>query len=570
MTSYPCLGAASTQGIGSPATPFPPVWIAPLALLTLAPLLATEVDPWARLAVALAAAVTCIALILPGVPPLARQGLYWMLLALPALLLGAWLSADASGTRSRLVDFALCFIAFRAGRDLLGRAGRRVVFTGLVMVGGLTAVRGLYQRWVSFPEALQTLAGQETAAASVVALRIATGRIFSTFLLPSAFAGFLLLSLPLSVSVALGRGVRLRWRRLALVSAGLQVVALFLTLSHGAFLSLAVALGLLGLLAARPGVRRATLLAAGVTLLVLLVVVLARGEAFTGPTSETGPLVERLGNWQVAAAQIIEHPVAGVGWGAYGATYTRYQRPGMNQSRYVHNTYLQLVAEGGLFTLPLMLAFLLWVVRRMRTLLPGEHLVGLAVMAVLVHNVLDFTLLLPGVAVPFFLVLGGLASREGSVSDAAGWAAAGRGMALLLALAVAGLTVTETLARREFAQAQEHHRQGQSASAGVAIRQAVRWDPWNAGYRDFLARWLLHQSGGSDAATLEEAQAVARQAIELAPRRPGHHATLEQVCLARQDRGCAFREAALAAALFPWNSEYQERLQQYLPPKEAP
>lgn len=548
-------------GTGASVGRFQPLWVAPLALLTLAPLLATEVDPWARLAVALAAAATCFALATPGVAPDPRRGLQFALLALPALLLGAWLGADAAGGRSRLVDFALCLIAFRAGRDLLGRAGRKWVLAGFAVVGGLTAARGLYQRWVSFPELLQTLAGSD----SVVALRIATGRIFSTFLLPSAFAGFLLLSLPLSLSLAMRRGVRNRWRWLALLSAVLQAVALFLTFSHGAFLSLAVALCILGVMLSGAGVRRAALVAAGVTVMLLLVVVLLRGEAFTGSARETGPLSERLGNWQVAAAQIAEHPVAGVGWGAYGATYTRYQQPGMNQSRYVHNTYLQLLAEGGLLTLPLLMVFAVWTVQRVRRLAPEEWFLGLAAMAVLLHNMLDFTLLLPGIAVPFFFVLASLAPRQRTTAGAAGWARAGRATAVLLALAVAGLTLTETLARRDFARAQELEVQGQSASAGAAIRSAVRWDPWNAGYRDFLARWLLQQRGGPDAAMLEEARGAAQQAIRLAPGRPMHHTTMELVCLARGDRGCAFREAALAASLFPMSTEYQQRLQRYLP-----
>jgi hypothetical protein len=303
----------------------------------------------------------------------------------------------------------------------------------------------------------------------------------------------------------------------------------------------------------------------------LLAVVVLRGEAFTGPSSQTAPLAERLGNWQVAAAQIADHPVAGVGWGAYGATYTRYQQPGMNQSLYVHNTFLQVVAEGGLLTVPLLMVFAVWLVRRVRKLAPQDRLIGLAVLAVLLHNTMDFTLLLPGIAVPFFFVLAGLAPGESpAAADHAGWAGAGRAAALLLALAVAGLTITETLARRDFVLAQEQARQGSVPAAGAAIRSAIRWDPWNAGYRDFLARWLLQQRGATDVAMLEEAHGAARQAIRLAPRRPLHHATLEEICLVRVDRGCAYREAARAAALFPLSTEYQQRLQRYPQPGEAP
>ena len=110
------------------------------------------------LAVGLAAAATALTLVLPGVPSPSRLGMQFALLALPALVLGTWLGSDAAGARSRLVDLALCLIAFRAGRDLLGRAGRKWVVASVVAVGGLTALRGLYQRWVTFPEALQTLA----------------------------------------------------------------------------------------------------------------------------------------------------------------------------------------------------------------------------------------------------------------------------------------------------------------------------------------------------------------------------------------------------------------------------
>jgi O-antigen ligase len=528
-----------------------------LALLILAPLLRTEVEPGARLAVALVAAVTALTLLHPRVPAAASSGLWLALAALPLLVVGTWLGADAGAARSRLVDLGLFVIAFRAGRHVLGLAGGRWLLGSLAVVGGLTGLRGLLQHWVTFPQALEALESSEAADAGLIALRVGTGRVFSTFLLPSAFAGFLILSLPVTVFLALKGGLGHRWRWAAWASAAAQLAALYLTYSHGAFLSLALALTLMALLAAGGAVRGTALATAGMALILLVAVLVARGESLTG---EASPLTERLGNWKVAAGQMADHPVAGVGWGAYGAAYTRYQEQGMNQSRYAHNTYLQLPAEGGVLVLPFLALFVIWFFRQLRRRQSTAPGVLLGLTAVLLHNLLDFTLLLPGIGIPFFLLLGHLAAGQ---TRAKAPRMSSNVAALLLAVAVASLVVPETMARRSFARAVEHQQQGRAVEAGALVERAIRLDPWTAHYRDFHARWLLSQAAG-DPGVLMSARRLALDAVRLAPATPVHHATLEAVCLAQGDAGCAFREAARAAALFPASEDYRRNLRRYL------
>ncbi len=547
------------------------VWLFPLLLLTLAPLLPTEVDTWSRLAIVLVAAFSAFLLTTEAAARPSRSGRHLLLLALPALLVATWWGADAAGARDRLADFALLAIAFRAGRDLLGRAGRRAMWSAMALVGGLTALHGLYQRAFGFPIAIRWLEGSGLPEAPLIALRMETGRVFSTFLLPSSFAGFLILSLPVTVSLWLRGSLRGRWKTLVLLSGLAQASALVLTYSHGALLALSVALVLLSWCSSTPVLRRAGLAAAGFTFVLLVAVVFLRGESMTGAGAASHPLGERWGNWQVALHEISDRPWTGVGWGAYGAAYPQYQEAGMNQTRFAHNSYLQLLAEGGLLTAPFLFLFLVWAGRRFARLGPGEQGMGVALVATLVHNLVDFTLLLPGIGIPFFMMVGHLASSEprGASKGVRNEKRFAPIAAWVLALALPAVAVPAALAREYALAAREQVVRGQSARALESIRHAAWLDPLQADFPDFRARWELEHGDGS-LASRNRALDAARQATRLAPRTPHHHSTLEAACTAVGDLACAYREASRAAALFPNSDEYRLRLERYVRGEATP
>jgi hypothetical protein len=290
----------------------------------------------------------------------------------------------------------------------------------------------------------------------------------------------------------------------------------------------------------------------------LLLVAVSRGEQFTGSERGLDPLSERVGNWQVAAAQITDHPLAGVGWGGYGAAYTLHQRPGMNQSHYAHNSYMQLAAEGGLWTLPFALVLLGWVAWGLARREDGPESWGihLALVATLVHNLVDFSLYMPGVAVPFFALLGSAAARSRSRQPAP---RAGRASAGVLAFAIPLLAVPSALAWDAARGAREALLAGAVGQSGDRMERAVALDPWTAEYRDFLARWEL-EHGEGDPASRERARGHATSACRLARLTPHHRTTLQMTCLAEGDIGCAYRAAVRGAALFPASPEYAGRL----------
>ena len=534
-----------------------------VALLAMAPLVAPEPEPLLATALAAAGAAAALALVHPRAGAAGRRGMQLAALAGLPLAVSLWNAVDPGAARTRLVEFALAVVAFRAARDLLGANRRATVATLLAVVGGVTGAHGLYQRAFGFPRALEALPGLGLPEAATYAERLATGRVFSTFLLPSTFAGFLLLSLPATAwLLSRGRGAA----RVALAaSAAVQVGALFLTYSHGAWTALAVALLLVGATAPSPALRRAALAAAVAAAILLAAVVALRAERLSGPDREHNPLAERLGNWEVATRQIADHPATGVGWGGYGPAYTPYQEAGMNQSRYAHNSYLQIAAEGGLMTVPFVALLLASVAGRLVRSRAGNWAFDLALVATLLHNVVDFTLFRPAVAVPFFGLLGAVAIRP---PDGASAPRLGRVAALALAVAIPAAAIPAALAATWAAAGRAALVEGRPEESRERMRGAVRLDPWTAEYRDFLARWWLDH--GRDGAEAGEARRQAEAACRLAPLTPHHRTTLELCCLAQGDLGCAYRSAARAASLFPASGEYRARLEEIAAALEVP
>jgi len=553
--------AATPSARGAPATAAPAgtSWLAglpPLALLLVGPLLSPEVSSWGRVALLLAGVGTALALAATLPPACGRSRLSLVALAFIPVTAAAIAAADQGAAAARLLDLGLLTVAFWAGRDLLGVGARPRVAALLAATGTLTALHGLYQRGWGFARDLAVLERADLPDAPLYALRLQTGRIFASFLLPSAFAGFLILSLPATLALA-GRD-RSRGGRVVLLALALvQGVALMLTFSHGALLALAIAGVLVGSQSGSGSRRRRALVAACVALTLLLVVAWARGERLAGPQGALNPAVERLENWRVAVAMVVDHPLTGVGWGSFGGSYSQYHRPGTNQTRFAHNTYLQVVAEAGLTTLPFLLLLLAgaWRGVRARESCNADAWLWLGLLAVLAHNALDFTLLLPSVGVPSCLLAGVLASAPRPQGRRGSGRAAALGLALLLA---AGLL--PALGRGAAERARDALLEGNGTEAGARMRLARRLDPLQADYADFLARLEL-DTGGGDAARLAHARDLAEIACRLDRRTPHHRTTLEMVCEAQGDLAGALRAAQRAAVLAPASAEYRARLE---------
>ncbi len=114
--------------------------------------------------------------------------------------------------------------------------------------------------------------------------------------------------------------------------------------------------------------------------------------------------------WRSSWSLIKEHPLTGVGFGAYFLAITQYQTgSGKIKMEYAHNDYLDLAASGGLVAVVLGGWFIVLIIRRARVSLQSSDRYRRAValgaaagiLGVAVHSLVDFGLQLTGIAVMF-------------------------------------------------------------------------------------------------------------------------------------------------------------------------
>lgn len=258
---------------------------------------------------------------------------------------------------------------------------------------------------------LQVASSFDAARADVVELplslreaaaaRLETGRATGTSSLPGHFGAMLMLAAPLLAGAALrSRG----WRRWGLAAALLPLLAgLVLTRSLAAFL-VAVLLVLIAGWSTRSWQWVA--LAVGALGVAAAVVVAARSDLAT-----LEPLAQRWVNWKTTAWVIAQHPWLGVGLGGVGQAGQLAPEGAASLTPYSHNSYLQWVAEFGLAGAGV-LAVGVWSLAGLVRQGMREHLpLALAVAAVPLHNVVDFSFYAPEVVLPWAVVLGTLAVR---------------------------------------------------------------------------------------------------------------------------------------------------------------
>jgi O-antigen ligase len=541
------------------------VTAAALLLTALAVLAPPDIVPWSQLACVLVAAAGFVHLAFHagtgGGQPGPRAGAAPLLLMLPFALA----SVAAAACRARAVDetaAAVLLLVAAALGAALGRGGRDRRGAVLVLLAGLGAVvalQAILQARVLWPRQIETMRGLDPAANPLLA-RLLDGRPSGPFSLPAALGGFLVISL--AASAGLLRMVRGSARRVPLVVAvALQIYALFLTRSFGALLALVAAVAVI-LPAADRRVRRAALAAA---LVVALggAVWFARGRRveFAG-ADRTDPLTLRAGNWDAAIRMIGAHPILGVGPGAFGTFYPRTMRPGMNETRYAHNSYLQAVAcWGAWIALPIgvLLVAFAGAARRAWRGERGSGACGLAILAgagsFLAHNGVDFTAYQPGVALPAALLFGLAIGGPAVGGRIARGAARAGGVALALLLVAHAIPAARSRQALLLARAAAEERD--ITEAAERARRAIAVRPGDPDPHQFLAELILAEQLTDLRAEGERAAAAA---LRLDPEAAILHHDRALYHHLAGEGAAAYREEFLAHRLNPLKSLYREGL----------
>ncbi len=346
---------------------------------------------------------------------------------------GAWRPLTIAPTRTFVA--AACatalFLLVTGAACWLSVHGARRFVSGLAIVGLVLAVVGVAQRPLfgthiyGFWEPLMLRRPYEP---------------FGPFVLENHFGGWMLLALPLVLSLAcarVARGTRARpsWHArfawlgsveaqqswlLALAAAAMSI-SLLLTFSRSAIGAFVLVLALVALLTVRGATSRRQQVVA-----VLLIGTIGIGAvAWTGldrlvtfyRDAPWDSLNVRLGPWRDAVSVIRDFWLTGTGMNTYAQAMIVYQRFGVEWAHYsqAHNDYLQVLAEGGLLVgVPAALALLAVAIeigRRFRHTRRGSTSWWLrsgavvSLLAIAVQETVEFSLQIPGNAVLFALVV---------------------------------------------------------------------------------------------------------------------------------------------------------------------
>ncbi len=342
----------------------------------------------------------------------------------------ATLSLDPNSTRLVLVQLATLLIYFAATLVFIDTPHRLQVLVRTIMIFGFfLALFGLTQSFTS-PTKVYWLRELNQSTA------------FGPFINRHHFAGYMELTIALPLGLLFAGAVDKEKRLLILFMAGIMGVALVMTASRGGIISLVAEVLFLVIVTAiwrRPSERRrrrsgrlkhvaGRLGMAGVLLFSLFLgVILLGGEfsinRFIDSVNTDDPTTGRAHFWAVTLDIIRAHPYVGVGLGAFGVIYTRYDtRNGLYRLEQAHNDYLQVLSDGGIVGAVLALSFVVLLfykaISRAKSrddFRRGVALAGLSgCFAVLVHSFFDFTLHTTSNAL-LFLVLAAIATINGRV-----------------------------------------------------------------------------------------------------------------------------------------------------------
>ncbi|HEY0714839.1 MAG TPA: O-antigen ligase family protein, partial [Polyangia bacterium] len=361
-----------------------------------------------------------------GIALLAVGLTLFQLVPLPAALVeflsprALQIRADALGARPAFLPLTLdvpatllaaaraiaCLAVLVVAASAARRGKQHLLVLPIVFLGAFIAVLSFVQRGL----------GAETILGFYRVTDMPGSGFFGTFVAGNHAASFFTIAALLGLGCARESDGHLR----AVMGAAslICVAAVFSTLSRFGIIGLAAGgfVMLAAWLVNRLGGRRGLLAAGGLGViaipLALSLALAQRGKVSTLPFDDF-----KIRGWDDALETAVNFPLFGVGRGAFEAPATAFRdNPEGVRLVFPENILLQFASEWGFPVTLLLIGLVLWrglpILRRMPRWDPISQAAVCAVIAVVVHDLADFSLEVLGVALPAALVLGVVSGRR--------------------------------------------------------------------------------------------------------------------------------------------------------------
>lgn len=340
------------------------------------------------------------------------------------------LSLDPYATRLIVIFLLTLLVYFSAALAFIDSPRRLRILTHLIVIFGfILAFIGIIQAIIS-PKKIYGL------------LQASSGEPFGPFVNRHNFAAYMEMTLGITLGLLFSGAVEKDKRLLYFTAIALMGIALLMTQSRGGLVSFFASLIFLVVLTSfkqddkgRETKASGATIAVRIGMIVAFTVLLLWGVAFIGKdTSLTrfaeqqrtdDPTSSRTEIWQVTLKMIAARPILGWGLGAYGVSYTKFDKQnGISRPEQAHNDYLQVLTDAGIvgaFLGVFFIGFLFyqsWQRRKTKDIFRRGVVMGAltACFSLLVHSFFDFTLHITAVSL-LFLTCVTLATINGRVED---------------------------------------------------------------------------------------------------------------------------------------------------------
>lgn len=305
-----------------------------------------------------------------------------LILFILALAISLIFSSDIITSTKELYKYTTGILLLCIGASLSDQEKDRVILC-ITLAGLVVSLLAIYQYFFGFQHLINYVAKKNISSPFVLDY-ISRRRPFFPFVTPNVLAGYLAMIIPLAF---------IQKHRFWLILS--LSFALLLTQSIGALLS--IFLGLAIYIYLKGDLRRNSIYL-GLLIMIIGLVLISRSFLQKLHTQPIFSAVMRLNYWQDTLGIIKAHPWTGVGLGNFN----------LAQSRYAHNSYLQVWAEMGILGIVAFI-WLVAVVLKTAAKKLGNPLQATLICATtifLFHNFFDFTFFLPEVSLVWWSILG--------------------------------------------------------------------------------------------------------------------------------------------------------------------